>query len=768
MGTRLSKIAGTLTETSGEELARQQGLPAAPTSPLGMQAVGGSQDIAKMAGTPNQVRATIRETLKERTDVRDVMGEAERGSERKRFDVERIQQQLQSLTGLGSLDNRVAEAVRARLTSTTGIEFKNEVDRAAVEQVMRTSGLTTDSASVDGVIAALVQLRDNMTPDNVAAMLKKLGISATIDDGAAGLAQKLVQSGVFKQASIDDVKSRLSQQLENVKNFKIKDLGTVDDTGKVVYGNLDFDPKNAADALGLTEEQMGNLTLAEAKAMLASYRQRSFADVDELRDLVANPFATQGQKDFARKRLAELGAIGVTSLEEKNDDLQAQMEQGDTVQVGNRQIRVTELTTDPTYRATIATALSSPEELEKLRLTDPKLADWIDANKKALIDVASQLTTGLGDFATKQKAYKDYMAGASPDLLDKLIPGWRDAKDVDLTEWSKTLPAVLKATFDTTDSAQRGVRLAALQALLPLSTDFIRGMSTAALTSIVNDAGGDVGKAAELAKAWYQSTLLQPEVEQESFGLKFVPTDSAEKGIYDDATQFLVERVTGTKQSLAQLIDSVKAKLNSDKATDRQEGIRMLGELSQVKALMNNRLTQTNIKDLKDRKDNAARLAKEVENKNKEVQAAQNRTSLTPKPMAEIFQMMPEQRDWILSLVPSFKGAFSPVGDWLRKVAAGESVTVHLEGGFVQKQNPTLDDVILHVANEVRGLGSGNKHYSSASWASGILFTRRDELESQARQDVAALQKQQSDLNAERNNADKYYNDFFTSLARGG
>ena len=97
MGTRLAKIGGILQETSTEELARQEGLPSAPTSPLGAAGIGASQDMAKMSGTGAQIRATIRETLKERTDVMDVMGEAERGASRGRFQVQQIQQQLQRL-----------------------------------------------------------------------------------------------------------------------------------------------------------------------------------------------------------------------------------------------------------------------------------------------------------------------------------------------------------------------------------------------------------------------------------------------------------------------------------------------------------------------------------------------------------------------------------------------------------------------------------------------------------------------------------------------
>jgi len=783
VGTRLAKISGTLQETSGEELARQQGLPSAPTSPSGAQAIGASQDVAKMAGTPNQVRATIRETLKERTDVRDVMGEGERGGSRGRFDVERIQQQLQSLTGLGSLDNRVAEAVRTRLTSTAGIGFKNEVDPAAVEQVLKTAGLPSDAKTIESIVASLAKLRDNLTPDNIAATLKSLGISATINDGAAGLAQKLVQSGVFKQASVEDIKARLSKQLEDVKNFKIKDLGTIDtDTGAVTYSNLDFDPDNAAATLGITREQLDNMTLSEAKAMLASYRQRSFADVDELRDLVANPFATQGQKDYARKRLAELGAIGVTSLEEKTDNIQAQMEQGDTVQVGNRQIRVTELTTDPTYRATIATALSSPEELDKLRVSDPKLADWIDANKKALLDVRDQLTAGLGDFAATQKKFTDYIGDTPPDVMDKLSPGWRDAKDTDVAAWSATLPPALKATLDTTDAGQRGVKMAVLQALLPLSTTFVSGLDLASLDSIVDGAGGDVGKAAELAKDWYQSTLEQPDL-KENFGLKYVPTDSVEKGLFDDLAKRFLERETGVSQSLADFSKLIDAKLKSAKATDRQEGMAMLKQFSRAKSLMSSQLTQSTMTDLKKRKTKAEQYTKDMENKNKEVQATERRTSLTPKPVSEVLEMLPEQRDHLMEISKSFKGNFSRIGDHLRQLVTGQtpqefqlwmlskgkgsskSVNGNIE---IDTPTPTLDDMILYVADKTRGMGSREKHYSSASWGSGRLFSLRDELEAQARQDLATRRKEYSTLEAEREDAQSQYDTLYNSILMGG
>lgn len=597
MGTRMAKIGGILQEVSGEELARQTGLEAPPTSPLGMQGIGASQDVAKMAGTGEQVRAVLRETLKERTDTRDVMGEAERGATRGRFNVAQIQQQLQTLSGVGSLDNRVAEEVRKRITGVGAAgepKFENTIDDKAIANALTAAGFIGDpAAKIAEVRAALVSLRDNGTKPALVGVLAALGIKATIDDTASDLATKLQNLGVINQAGAADIKKRFDETAEATKDLKVKDLGA----------NIDFDKTLAAQVLGITADKLEGMTLAEVKAQLAAYRSETFTDLDELREALTNPFSSQSQKDFARKRLAELGALGVTSVEQKTDNLQTQMEEGDTVKVGNKQVKVEEIMTDQTLRLTVATALDSPEELEKLRKTDKDLADWIEKNQKALQNVRGQLTAGLTDFATNQKAKKDYLAKAPADLLDKLTPGWREASDADFATWKASLATSSPTLVHVLDKLQdpktsKGYDFA-LDAVSTLSADQVKTFSTAVLDSIASNANS--GEEAKTLLRSYQGTqdqnwiasIVEPSVP--AFDVDFGAEDY--KSVVEPALAQFAPGFTSIKD----LVDKINELRVSNNVADRAKAIDLAGQLANIKGELARNLTPDKIAQTKEK-----------------------------------------------------------------------------------------------------------------------------------------------------------------------
>ena len=605
MGTRLAKIGGILQETSTEELARQEGLPSAPTSPLGAAGIGASQDMAKMSGTGAQIRATIRETLKERTDVMDVMGEVERGASRGRFQVQQIQQQLQTLGGLGSLDNRVAELVRARITASEQpvAGLANKVDDKALEDTIKLANplLTEDAlaTAVDKAKEGFESLRENTSKSGVVALLKSIGIQATINDDATTLAQKLAETGIYDQATTEDIKDAMDKIALDTKELKVKDLEKDD---------LDFDKASAAAVLGLDVEDLDNMTLGEVKSQLAAYRSSTFTNVDELREVLDNPFSSQSQKDFARKRLAELGAVGVTSFEQKANNLQAQMEEGDTVKVGDKQVKVEEIMTDPTLRATIATALDSPEELAKLAKSDSALADWVKKNAGALKDIKDELTTGLGDLAANLKEQKDYYADAPPDALDKLVPGWRNATDADLDTLKAdqitnlmTVGQVLNGSLVKDDkgkdiplsSEQRNM---ALTLLSRLGKDKAIAFPAAMLNSIVTTAGSET-EAVDMLNAY--TTTSEDKAWQGSINatvaFAFTPDQYYTQKIYDEEVAEIVGSFLSEFTSIQGVVDKINALMKSTSPADRVQAIELAKQLANIKGEVNRTINEKTV-----------------------------------------------------------------------------------------------------------------------------------------------------------------------------
>lgn len=583
MGTRLAKISGTLQELSGEELARQQGMEAPPVTPLGAVGVGASADVAKMSGTGEQVRAAIRETLKERTRETETMGEGERGAVRERFGVGRIQQQLGTLEGLGSLDNRIAEQIRARVLAAGEGGIKNTIDLEILRDVLSKGGTTSPGdAEVEAAAKELANLQSSATPEDVVKALAKLGISASIEETTESLAQKLVQTGVFKQATQDDIKALMDKTIQDNAQLTVAELGT----------DVPFDKNAVATVLNVDVTELDEWTLEEVKAGLRAYSSQNFTNVDELREVLASPAASQSQKDFARKRLAELGAVGVTSLEEKTDNLERQMEEGDTVRFGNTEVRISELLTNPKYKAVIAEALDDPEALSKLEETDKKLHDWIVTNKNSIKNIRTELAQGTADFIKLQQEYAAYVKDAPVDVLDKLVPGWRDAKGMPLEEWKAKLPPAIKNAFEDT-TTNKAIKFSVLGTITAkMSADFANKFSATDLEAIVGAAGGDQARAASLAQDWIDSTPVQ------TAKFDWTPPNlgtGVDAVTTEEYNKIQAEILTSMGYSFP-TIDAYVKKMNelaaSASATDRSTAVKMFKDLGTLRTMVNTELSQ--------------------------------------------------------------------------------------------------------------------------------------------------------------------------------
>ena len=509
MADALAKISGTLQEMSGEELARQQGLPAAPPTPLGAQGIGASQDVSKMAGTPNQIRGMVQGTLKERLRTKDLMQESERNGARGRFTVESLQEKMNVLEGLGSLDGRIQTAVQTKISSTENVAVPNPVNKAAVTAHLSSLGLT-DQASIDKAMTALDKIKKmDASPADITAALDALKLGGAITDSTTSLADKFGK--FFTQADVGTIKTQMATVLKNFSEMKMSDLPEA----LSQFVDQQNDVSDVPAILGVSDEDFAKMTLGEVQAQLKAWKNRSFQDVDALRSVLDDPTYSMTEKDYARQRLAELGAIGVTSIEQKANNLEAQVAEGDTVIVGGQAVKVSELMSDPKLKGVIATALESDEELDKLSKVDKGLADWITRNKAALKPIRNELLDGAAKFAATNKVFVDKFgddAAVYSKLLDSVIPGWNKAKDVDWATWSaevaKTAPT-FAAVLNELPSAARSVKFKILESM---PADKAKSFSTDHLSAIAAAANGDVTQAKVLTDAWLNSDTVSKAV----------------------------------------------------------------------------------------------------------------------------------------------------------------------------------------------------------------------------------------------------------------
>ena len=778
MADALAKISGTLQEMSGEELARQQGLPAAPPTPLGAQGIGASQDVSKMAGTPNQIRGMVQGTLKERLRTKDLMQESERNGARGRFTVESLQEKMNVLEGLGSLDGRIQAALQTKLLNkTTDIVIPNTVNKTTVMEHLSSLGIT-DETSINAALAALDKIRkDGASATDITAALAALKIDGAITDSTTSLAGKFGK--FFTQAGGENLKTQIATVLKNFSEIKMKDLLDTTAGFSNQYNNIEDVPE----ILGIDDEVFAKMTFGEVQAQLKAWKNRNFQDVDALRDVLQDPTYSMAEKDYARQRLAELGAIGVTSIEQKANNLEAQVAEGDTVIVGGEVVKVSELMSDPKLKGVIATALESDEELDKLSKVDKGLADWITRNKAALVPIRNELLAGAEGFAKTNKVFVDKFgddAAVYSKLLDSIIPGWNKAKGVEWDAWSADKNQTVIAILNELPSAARTQKLNILAAL---PVEYAKTFSIVDVNSIAAAAKGDSAKAVELAKDWYDSS--QPAVTglDSAQALQgFAPELDADFGQsdYDTFTSSIVERFTGTNEDLKTYIDRMK-KLASGTVEERNKAMQMYRELGNIAGAIKSTLSPTNLKSVKE----FSKAKKEKDGllvqKKQELAIAQNKTSLTPKSITEVLQLLPEQKAHFEKIAESFKGRFDGIGNDMRTLLAGgipkryKQWALTQPGAIVDRNNngrideedyvtPKLDDLILFVANQTAGIGSGVSNYSSASWGSGRLFSLRDELEAAARTQVANLTAEEKALKAESDQANNSYSIFVKGL----
>jgi hypothetical protein len=762
---------------SGEELARQQGLSSTPPTPLGAQGIGASQDVAKMAGTPNQIRAMVQDSLMERTRTKDLLGESERTNGRARYSVESLQEKMNVLEGLGSLEGRIPEYIKTKLKTATTVSVPNTTNAGAVKEHLASLGIT-DQKDIDAAMQALEAVRNaGATPEQVSAALKALKIDATIADGTTTLAGKLAP--FFTNATVADIKKQISTALQDFSDVKMKELPEEFARFADQQNNVD----DVAATLGLTDEQFGNMTLGEVRSQLKAWKTRNFQDVEILRDVLQDPSYSMAEKDFARQRLAEMGAVGVTSIEQKTNNLEAQIAEGDTVVVGGQAVKVSELMSDTKLKAVIATALESDDELAKLAKTDADLAKWIMGNKAALVPVLNELIKGTTGFVENNKVFADKVSedsAAYSKLFDSLIPGWKDAKSQNWDTWSADKNQTVISILNEPPGAERTQKFSILAAL---PVEYAKTFSIANVNSIATAAKGDSAKAVQLAKDWYDSSQTEVVGLTPALALQgFAPELDADFGQpdYDSFTSTLVERFTGTNEGLGTYIDRMK-KLASGTAEGRSKAMQMYRELGNIAGAIKSTLSPTNMKSIKEFSKTKRDKNAQLEQKNKELAVAQNKTSLTPKSITEVLQLMPEQKAAFEKIAESFKGQFGGVGNDIRHLLAGGIPKRYKQwalsqpgrtidrnnNGFVDEEDyvtPKLDDLILFVANQTAGLGSGVKHFSSASWGSGRLFSFRDELEAAARTQAATLTSEAKTLQTEADQANNNYSIFVKGL----
>lgn len=388
-GRGLVETTTTAAEQTGAQLA---------TTPAGAMEQGRGPDSAKMAGTPpakvNALRVAMQDVGSRRLEaIRDVAKEDIAADQR----VTGIRQKA---SVLGRLDETMATYINTQLQAAftanlipKGATLKDSIYKdnqqqradlsAAVGKILAGTATDADIATVNAALpkneqikldkdtsantnAAIIanNLYDNMTP---AQMQAAFGTAVTAANANTTLEKFLV----------DPAADTLAQS---------EGLADSDELTVLLKSIL---PKDA----DLSKMRLGDVTAAIQK-----WKEDEFKDVTTYQQTLSDPMASKAQRDLAAENLRRLGKIGVLALDQKVGNLDAQMQDGDTVMLGDQSFEISEFFEKPEALAQLKGWLDKPD-------TAPaSLKGWIEANRDAIQNKVNELSPDLQDLSNKVEA----------------------------------------------------------------------------------------------------------------------------------------------------------------------------------------------------------------------------------------------------------------------------------------------------------------------------------------------------------------------------
>lgn len=400
------KIGGQLVDVAKEtldQLTTTAGLAGAPVTPLGASTIGANEDVTKMQGTPNQLRNAVR-VATEQTSLRDYR-RLEAGKAPETKEDARAQMDFSSLSRVDeALSRKLAQSVQESMQLN---QYKINLDvdvlqGASVDEITRLQALTPllqkyKASQVDPNAPKL-------TDDEILSLDRQLG----------DLGLNLDTIGTIMESPDKALRRELAANQPEQVTLGMLTEGLPEDEARSLLEEFNIDERQLEELF--KGRDWKNVTYQEFKREVAE-RREEFADVRELERLLVDPNTSRVVQSEARKRLRELGYIGVRDAEQKINNLQAQVEDGDAVRLGNNTFTIEEIIYDEAWMDVIANLANNPNELNRLK-TDPataEFANWVESNYNA---IQEEYDDFLGIFSDPEEI-REKLAGEVTDIEER-------------------------------------------------------------------------------------------------------------------------------------------------------------------------------------------------------------------------------------------------------------------------------------------------------------------------------------------------------------
>jgi hypothetical protein len=365
---------GSLATTSTEELAKQTGLPAQPITPVGSSTLGANPHQAKMAGASAQKTSALRQSIQGNQEL-DTAQRQKQARTLATAEEKSTVDKAKGLQGLGDLQTRVNEIANKKLT--TGAQAAASTPAA----------LTTATSTIAGMPELVSKLKSNPQDQATLASIAQLihpGQALTPDE-VSHLVTTDIGGGVAKAVDNTVKASELPGDMVNNIN-------------KALPG---------VDLSNMTIEQLQDAIQQEIDAEMSS--------VSSLDQQMASPYVGEAQRQSALESARDLSSVGVASAENQAQNVNKQIQQGDTINFMGKEVPLSTFLSDDNVAKMVKDFLADPtsESNKQLAQQNPDFTKFVNQYKDVLDKAVADLSSGV---AEQQKTVEANKAIASVDV----------------------------------------------------------------------------------------------------------------------------------------------------------------------------------------------------------------------------------------------------------------------------------------------------------------------------------------------------------------
>lgn len=401
---------------SVQQLSANRGLAAPPITAYGTGLIGGTQDQAKMAGTPAQRGSVIAAATKvvapggeTEQEKEAVLAEAKETAE----DVAKKQlasKYMESLGTYGAKVNEWIESSKKRMTE-------------------QTAGVIVDVS--DQILAGL----DTAQKDTAISLIKKI---ATEPDAQKRLDLELELNVVLKRDINSILNAEQKGQLYDSIAKSIAEATTAGEkaiTGedsKLTAGDLaqlGTTIEDLSSLLNVPVADLTNMTLGQLQDKIEQVTQQQLGTTATIQGAMEGAFSPT-ERAALRRYLRDVQAVGVTGAEAGVANIVDQVDKQNSVTFAGKKYTIDELFGSPALTKVFQDAITEIEgttktgpTLEALKRDEPALYQWLMDNYNGVKSLIEKSTTTSTEFGTIQTANKEALGEigkSQPELAKSL------------------------------------------------------------------------------------------------------------------------------------------------------------------------------------------------------------------------------------------------------------------------------------------------------------------------------------------------------------